>query len=123
MLYTNIRTAILADVTIAGIVSSRVFARKPNTDQSSSYITILIENDRINEISSVALCRIICFSKDMAQLETLSSRLIATLSAKTNIGGSTNMYKTRMVNRRDGDGRLDDGFYWTILFFEFYRTR
>lgn len=123
MLYTNIRTAILADTPIATIVSSRVFARKPITDQTASYITILLENDKPNDVSSVALCRILCFSKDMAEIETLANRLISVLSAKTNLGGSTNMYKTRIVNRRDSDARLDDGFYWTILFFEFYRTR
>lgn len=123
MLYTNIRTAILADTAIATIVSSRVFARKPVTDQTSSYITLLLENNKLNDVSSVALCRMLCFSKDMAEIETLADRLISVLSAKTNLGGSTNMYKTRIVNRRDGDGRLDDGFYWTILYFEFYRTR
>lgn len=123
MLYTNIRTAIVADATLVGIVSGRVFARKPLTDQTASYITILLENDKPNDVSSVALCRVLCFSKDMAQVETMANRLVTVLSAKTNLGGSTNMYKTRIVNRRDGAGRLDDGFYWTILFFEFYRTR
>lgn len=121
MIEEDIRTALIADAGINALVGSRIYKNDPIDEQSATYLTFdrpSKERDMVRERNRF---RIFVYSKDMDEVETLAGLLIAFFENKTSLN-SNEYYKIVFLGQTDNPLRLDNGFYYTLMNFQFDHT-
>jgi hypothetical protein len=117
-IFGDIKTELEADAGISAIVGNRVKWRNPTRIPSGSYITLNRQGKERDIANQADKIRMICYSKDMVELESLTDQIISFLEGKTYLNGN-NYYMISLLNQTDGDEKLKEGFYWSMLTFQF----
>lgn len=116
----NLRTGMLADGGISAIVGTRIFYRKAVRQPSDSYIQFVRGSiTDINGVREDDRFRFICFSKNMATLESLTQAVITFFNFRTTAIEGDNYFKVRLLDSTDFEIKLKSGFYYSMIDFEF----
>lgn len=122
MITEDLRLELLSDSAIAAFTSTRIFARQPIDAPSGTYITLRISGRGRNMVREEFVMRVMVFSKNLADLATLSDRVIVFLEGKVIINNDADYYKMWFVNQIENPERLNDGNYFNMLDFVFCKT-
>lgn len=120
MIEADLRAEILADGAVAAIIDDRMFLKAPIHKQTESYITFHRSGSGKNRtmVSEKNRFQIAAFSYDTEELENLCKAIINALEGKRALNGNE-YFSNSLINQTDSDSKLDDGFFWSILTFEF----
>lgn len=121
MIEIDIRANVLGDSGVAAIVGTRMFLKKPIRKQTAPYLVYYRQNKSRDMVSEKNRFQIVAFSDDTVQLETLCTAVINSLEGKKVLNGN-NYHSNSLVGQTDSQDKLDDGFFWSILTFEFKHT-
>ena len=120
MIVTQIKTAMQADPTIAGIVGTRIYQEEPISAPTAAYIeirTAIIFRSMVDQEYSI---QIFTFSDDLDTLETLNNAIISFFESKQTVGTDF-YYKIFFVNQ-SSKTKLKNGFYFSVNNFIFKTT-
>ena len=107
------------DAAITAITTNqRIFYKNPQTVPSDPYIVYSRNTKTRDMVTQFDRFQIACFSKDMAELETLANAVITLFEDKRSMNGNE-YYSIFLINQTDSDVKLQEGFYFSILTFEF----
>ncbi len=118
MIETDLRATLLANTTVNAIISGRMFLKKPIRAQTDPYLTYFRPSKTRDMVSEKNRFQIFAFSKDTLELENLARAIINALEGKKVLNGNR-YYSNSLVAQADSDQKLEDGFFWSILTFEF----
>lgn len=125
MIETDIRTAVIADPTINAIIGSgsnaRMYLKNPLREPSQPYIVFFRISKTRDMVREQNNFRFIAHSKDLVQLETLCDALIDFFENKKDVNNNF-YFSVSLVWQNDSRERLENGFYWSMLNFEFKHT-
>lgn len=110
-----------AHTPISDITSTRIFYRNPLDQPSAAYLTLLRQARGRTEVADENRFRIVAFSKTMSELDTLATAIIDFFEAR-NIVGTDTYYKIEFITQLDSIERLNSGFYFNALTFNFRKT-
>jgi hypothetical protein len=108
------------DPVIFAITGSNIFLNTPDTAPDTAYISFSFQKSA-NAILRKNTVRFACFSKDAMELESLCERIFSVFSGKTFSEG-TNLYQTVFLSQKDVEVKLANGFWTSLLFFDFYEV-
>lgn len=107
--------------TIVAFSGTRSFYKNPVSEQSQTYIVYSAKPKKRDSVSEFRIFQIACFSKDSLELEDLASAVIDYFESKRSMNGNS-YYSISLVNQNDPDIKLKNGFYYSILTFDFRQT-
>jgi len=102
---------------ITAIVADRVFFRNPQNAQNSPYLVYARQQKERDMVRQKDRFQIVCFSRDSAELETLSDAVVALFEGRVEMNGSE-YFKIALIFQSDAGVKLSNGFYWNTLTFE-----
>jgi hypothetical protein len=121
MIEEDLRTELIGEATISSIVGNRVYFRDPIGAQTQSYISYFRTKRARDMVSNHDRIKLILFSKSMSELLTLALNVINFLEGKRQLN-SNEYYSLSFLNQVDSTEKLKDGFFWTMLEYEFKET-
>ena len=121
MIEEDLRLSLINEPTISAIIGNRMFLKNPINEQDSAYISY-IRSDRTRDmVADKNRFKLILYSTSSLELINLTEVVIAHLENRKLLNG-TLYYSLSFVNQVDSDEKLKNGFYWTILEYEFKNT-
>ena len=119
---TDIRAELINNAGIAAIVGTRVYWRNPTVAQTEdAYISFSRQTKERDMVRQKDRFQIVCFAKTMSVLDDLSDKVIALFEDKT-IVNNHQYFKVYLIAQEDATEKLETGYYWNILTFEFLTT-
>lgn len=106
---------------ITDIVSTRIYNREPIRTPEGTYLEVYRTNKTRQVASESNILQIFVFGKLVGEMEALSDLIIEHLEDKLVL--NTNPYfKCNLVNQADNNIKLDNGFYFNIITFQFQKV-
>lgn len=121
MIEIDLRTHLINDATVNVFIGSRFYLKAPIDKQTQTYCTYNRQNKGRDMVSENNRFQIFCFSKDTLELANLTTAIIQSLEDERTLNGNY-YYSNSLINQVDSIEKLDDGFFWSILTFEFKHT-
>lgn len=125
MVESDIRAKIIAAPAVSAIIGSgsnaRMFNKNPIRTQTAAYLSYHRNMKTRDMVSQKDRFQIRAFSMDTLELETLCDAVINCLEGQRLLNGNQ-YYSNSLISQADGNEKLDDGFYWSIMTFEFKHT-
>lgn len=125
MIESDLRAKIIGDAAVSALIgsgsSARMYLKKPIRTPSQTYLTYHRQNKARDMVSEVNRFRIIAFSQDTLELENLCTAVINALEGETDLNGNE-YFSNSFLSQTDSEAKLEDGFFWSILTFEFKHT-
>ncbi|MES2395077.1 MAG: hypothetical protein V4549_03700 [Bacteroidota bacterium] len=121
MIETDFRFELINNGAVTAIIGSRLFLRDPIRPQTSSYAIYYRQVKNRDMVSEKNRFQITAFSKDTLELENLCQAIINALEGKK-VLNSNAYYSNSLLGQTDSRIKLDDGFFWSILTFEFKQS-
>ncbi len=118
MIETDLRTELLSNAAVTAIIGTRMFLKAPVHTQTQSYVTFHRQYKLRDMVSEKNVFKVVAFSQDMLELENLCAAIINALDTKTALN-TNQYYSNSLVSQIDGPQKLDDGFFWSMMTFEF----
>jgi len=119
MIQQDIRQSLLNDPAIHAIVSDRIFLNNPIQQSGNNpYIVFSRQNKTRDMVSEQNTFQFSVFSQDLVVLQNLCDDIISFFENRKNLNGNE-YFSLSLLNQTDGRSRLDNGFYWSTLTFEF----
>lgn len=118
MTLQDIRLSLLANATIYSKVGDRVFTPQPLKTPNGTYIEFFRSARNVLDVSDTNDMRFIIYSQDIEELESLVEDVRIHFVGDKVLNGKS-FYKIRMVNQTDGRVKLDTGFYFSMIDFDF----
>lgn len=121
MIEADLKAALGGNAGIAAIVSSRIFLKNPINKQTAAYLTYNRQGKSRTMVSEQNRFQLIAFSEDTVELENLCTLIINFLENKKVLNNNF-YYSCSLLGQTDSREKLDDGFFWSMLNFEFKHT-
>jgi len=121
MIETDIAAALIADASINAIISGRIFNRNPIDQQTQTYITFDRPTKQRDMVRDRHQFRFFIYSENIDTIETLAQLLIDFFEDKTSLNGNE-YYKIAFLGQSDPNVMLENGFYYSLLQFQFDET-
>lgn len=121
MIETDLRTFLLAQPAISTAIGTRFYLEAPIDEPTQTYITFNRGNKKRDMVSEGNVFQIWVFSQDLLERAQLSNLIIEALEGEVYLNGN-HYHKNSFVNQTDGRVKLDNGFFWSLLTFEFQHT-
>lgn len=123
MITQDLRLELLSDATISALVgTSRIYDRQPLKDPEATYITLRMTDRNRDSVREQFIMRVLVFSKSLADLATLSDRIIVFLEGKITLNSNHTYYKMSFLSQIEDATRLENGDYFNMLDFIFCKT-
>lgn len=115
MIKEDLYNELLNSSPVAAIVGTRIFWNPPMEAQTESYLTYRLDPaEEYNDVRNRANMRIICFCKDQLELDELAETVKTALDGKKSLN-SNQYYKVFVFSKVDGNEKLRNGFYYSII--------
>jgi len=121
MIEEDIRLAIIGNVGIAAIVSTRVFIDNPLNEQSGPYIVFAKVDRRRDMVSDHSRFKFFVYDSNKTQLLSLVELIVALFEGVKRLNNQ-NYYSVSLLNNFNGQEMLKNGMYWSVLEYEFKKT-
>jgi hypothetical protein len=123
MVEADIRAELIADAGVSAIVSTRIFLKDPIRKEQSNlpFIAFVRQNKARNMVRQVDRFEIWGFSQDTEILENLCNAVINCFEDKRSLNGNP-YFSIALVGQTDSREKLDDGYFWSVMTYEFKHT-
>ena len=106
------------EATIVAFSGDRSFYKNPVGEQTETYLVYSAKTKERDIVSEFRIFQIACFSKNSLDLEDFASAIIDHFENKRSMNGNS-YYSISLVHQNDPDIKLKNGFYYSILTFDF----
>lgn len=121
MIEEDLREELIGEATISSIVSDRFFYRKPTRAQTAAYISFFRTGRARDNVSNHDRMKLVLYSGNANELIELALAVINFLEGRKILNGNQ-YFSLSFVNQVDSTEQLNNGFYWTMLEYEFKET-
>ncbi len=118
----DIRKVITTNTAVAAIISTRMYIVAPIRPLDGNPYAIFNRDSKTRDmVSEKNVFTIVAFAQDFQVLLTLAEKIILALEGKKSLNGNK-YYSNSLISQRDGSQKLEDGYFWSTLTFEFKAT-